>query len=218
MYDTYFFDFNGTILDDLDLCLEILNKMLKKRNYKTFNKEEYKKIFGFPIIDYYKKAGFDFDKYPFSELALEFINEYQKRSLDCHIYPKIIDLFKFLKKNNKNIIVLSASEKNNLIEQLKHFDIYKYFMYVLGIDNVHAKGKIDIALNFYNENKDLCKNACFIGDTIHDYEVSKKLNIDCILLCSGHQDSKRLNKLDCLVLDDTIKLYETIKNELEYNE
>ena len=37
-----FFDFNGTIIDDVDLCLELLNKILKGQNKKIVNMEEYK--------------------------------------------------------------------------------------------------------------------------------------------------------------------------------
>ena len=48
-----FFDFNGTIIDDVDLCLELLNKLLKSQNKPTFDIDGYKKIFTFPIIKYY---------------------------------------------------------------------------------------------------------------------------------------------------------------------
>ena len=59
-YDCIFYDFNGTLLDDTDICVEILNKMLDKRGYKHITKEKYRDIFSFPIKEYYEKAGFDF--------------------------------------------------------------------------------------------------------------------------------------------------------------
>ena len=42
---TVIFDFNGTILDDLDLCLDILNKMLKSEGLEEVSKRKYKDIF-----------------------------------------------------------------------------------------------------------------------------------------------------------------------------
>ena len=44
-------DFNGTILDDLDLCVSILNSMLMKQNKPLISKNEYLDIFGFPNTD-----------------------------------------------------------------------------------------------------------------------------------------------------------------------
>ena len=59
--DTIILDFNGTILDDLDLCFNVLNKMLVMYNHKPVTLEEYLDIFTFPVIEYYRKAGFNFD-------------------------------------------------------------------------------------------------------------------------------------------------------------
>ena len=57
-----FFDFNGTILNDVDLCLNLLNQILAKQGHKSISLEEYKNIFTFPIKRYYELAGIDFSK------------------------------------------------------------------------------------------------------------------------------------------------------------
>ena len=46
-----FFDFNGTLLDDVNLCLDLLNYLLKGQNKETKDIETYKSIFTFPIIN-----------------------------------------------------------------------------------------------------------------------------------------------------------------------
>ena len=46
-----FLDFNGTVLDDIELCLNLLNEMLYEKEKKTVTLEEYKNIFDFPIIN-----------------------------------------------------------------------------------------------------------------------------------------------------------------------
>ena len=33
-----FFDFNGTIINDIDLCLDLLNQILTKQNKKNLSK------------------------------------------------------------------------------------------------------------------------------------------------------------------------------------
>ena len=49
MYKYLIWDFNGTILDDLELCLHLLNVMLEKQNKPKLDVPAYKHVFGFPI-------------------------------------------------------------------------------------------------------------------------------------------------------------------------
>ena len=80
-YKNIVFDFNGTIINDVDLCINLLNEMLVMKNHQEVRREDYFDIFTFPIIEYYKKAGFDFVGYTFEELANYFINKYKSALL-----------------------------------------------------------------------------------------------------------------------------------------
>lgn len=193
-YENIIFDFNGTIINDLDLCINILNYMLESKGYQKVTKERYLDIFTFPIIEYYKLAGFDFNKHSFEELSIEFINMYQKASLECSLYDGVIELLENLKKVNKRIILLSASQIDNLTEQVNHFQINNYFDAILGLDNIHAKSKIEIAEKYFNNNNIDLSKTIILGDTIHDAEVAEKLKIDSILIADGHQSYQRLIK------------------------
>ena len=56
-YKTVIWDFNGTIMDDVALCMDSLNTMLKARGIRTVDTvAEYHKIFRFPIKEYYRLA------------------------------------------------------------------------------------------------------------------------------------------------------------------
>ena len=194
-YEYIIFDFNGTILDDVDLCIYILNYMLEEHGYRKVTKERYLDIFTFPIIEYYKLAGFDFNKHSFHDLSIEFINMYQQASLKCLIYDGVIELLNKLKQLNKKIILLSASQIDNLLEQTNHFDITKYFDKILGLDNIQAKSKIDVAKKYFIDNNINLSKAIMIGDTIHDMEVANELNINSVLIANGHQSYNRLKKI-----------------------
>ena len=198
--DTIILDFNGTIIDDVDLCLNILNKMLTERGHAPVTKENYLEIFGFPVVNYYEKAGFDFKNEVFSELAVEFINLYQPASLKCDLYSSLIP---FLEKNkDKHLLILSASEQNNLNEQVKHFGIDKYFEAVLGTTSIEGKGKKDVALDYINSHHLDPNKTLFIGDTDHDLEVANALGVQHCLVAKGHQAKHRLLELTPNVVDD----------------
>ena len=54
-------DWNGTLLDDVELCENALNRLLQRYGYpQRYDHEQYRAIFGFPVEDYYVRAGFDF--------------------------------------------------------------------------------------------------------------------------------------------------------------
>ena len=56
-------DWNGTLLDDVALCVDALNRLLRIYHYpQQYSLAQYREIFGFPIEDYYIRAGFDFSK------------------------------------------------------------------------------------------------------------------------------------------------------------
>ena len=58
-------DWNGTLLDDAWLCVDVMNGMLSKRGLPLITLEIYRNIFDFPVRDYYLKLGYDFDNESF---------------------------------------------------------------------------------------------------------------------------------------------------------
>lgn len=191
-FDYIFFDFNGTILDDVDLCLNLLNEMLEEKRLKKIDKERYREIFTFPIVDYYRAAGFDFTKYSFDELALRFIEEYQPASLKCPLYPHLIALLKRWRSEGKHLFVLSASEIHNLKEQLDHFGISGYFDEILATSDIYASGKKQIAADFLCKERIPPERCLFIGDTLHDFQIADSLHCASVLVDFGHQSRERL--------------------------
>ena len=77
-------DWNGTLFDDVALCIQVMNGMLEKRGLPQLaGPEQYRQVFTFPVEEYYKALGFDFGREPFSQLAVEYISEYDRRALGC---------------------------------------------------------------------------------------------------------------------------------------
>lgn len=202
MIKNVFLDFNGTLIDDVDLCLKLLNDILRRQGNKEVSLEEYKNIFTFPIKKYYELAGVDFTKDSYEDLAIWFINAYQKTSLSCDLYDGVIDTIKFLRNKGINVYILSASEKNNLKEQCDHFGLTSVVCDVLGIDNIHAESKVSLAINYIKDNNINLKETIFVGDTLHDNEVARSLGVKSILIPNGHQSKERLEKSDAIIIDD----------------
>ena len=74
-------DFNGTIFDDAEAGIDAVNKMLSERGLNVIeSRERYKEIFDFPIEEYYRGLGFDFDKEPYEYLAPIWVDLYNRNA------------------------------------------------------------------------------------------------------------------------------------------
>ncbi len=195
------FDFNGTILDDLKVSVDCLNKTIKKYLLRDFiSVEEYKRIFTFPVKKYYEAVGFDFDQLDWYEVGQFWMDEYLNNYTKCKLNDGIIDLLIKNKTMGIKNVVLSASRIDILTKQLTDLGIIDYFDEVLGIDNIYATSKLPIGLNFIAD-KD--RSECvMIGDTLHDLEVARTMGVRCILVSCGHQDKEILLENHNEVYDD----------------
>ena len=54
-YQHIIWDWNGTLLNDVKLCADIMNNLLKTRSLPTITLEKYREIFTFPVKDYILK-------------------------------------------------------------------------------------------------------------------------------------------------------------------
>jgi len=52
-------DWNGTLLDDAQACVDAINVLLRQRAMPEVTHAQYLEVFDFPIRDYYLKVGFD---------------------------------------------------------------------------------------------------------------------------------------------------------------
>jgi phosphoglycolate phosphatase len=76
--NTILWDWNGTLLDDAGFALKGINILLKNRGIPMLDIVRYREIFTFPVRDYYKAAGFEFEHEPFEMPAEEFIVQYKR--------------------------------------------------------------------------------------------------------------------------------------------
>lgn len=195
-------DWNGTLFNDVDLCVESINYLLSTQQLPQLaNKNAYQKVFRFPIIEYYQAIGFDFKECSFNDLAIRYMEYYQPKSLSCSLYEHAKEyLLKYHQKGYEQIL-LSASKKVYLMKQLNQFTIQHLFTHILALDNIHAYSKTDLALNYIKQNHLSSNELIFIGDSVHDYEVAKAVGSSCILIADGHEHKDRLKKTDAIVIN-----------------
>lgn len=191
-YSCLIWDFNGTILDDVKTGIDSVNVLLEKRGLPLIDGvEKYHAVFGFPIIEYYKRLGFDFEKESYDALAHEWVDVYNELVKKAPLRDGVLTALEEIKRFGIPQIILSATEKNMLISQVKSLGIYDYFDEILGMDNIYAYSKRKMAVEWMQKRN--IKNALMVGDTTHDAEVAASMGADCVLVSGGHQSNKTLS-------------------------
>lgn len=206
-YNDIIWDWNGTLLNDTELSIKCINTLLKRRSLPLLSAEQYREVFGFPIREYYQRIGLDFEKEPFETLAVEYMELYQIRSLSCKLYEGAAETLALLKEKGVRHILLSASDTGYLSAQLACYpELAGMFSRIMGLDNIHAASKTALG-RLLAAQEDL-SSALAVGDTPHDAEVAKAMNVDCVLVACGHKDRKSLLACGVPVLESVRQLPE----------
>ncbi len=192
-FQAVIWDWNGTLLDDVDICISSMNEMLADRRLPFLNRKRYRDIFTFPVQAYYKAIGFDFEKEPFSISGAEFIERYKQNvPSKVDLFPDVHQTLQFFADRKKKQYVLSAMKHEMLLGHLSHYRLLDYFTSVQGIGDVLASGKLQQGKKLIANSGMDAGQFCLIGDTLHDYEVARDLCCQCVLLAQGHQSEGRL--------------------------
>ena len=199
-YSHIIWDWNGTLFDDAAWCVEVNNRMLAARGLRPIaGIEEYRNVFAFPVINYYRQIGLDFKKEPFEALAHEYNAAYYA-GVAGGLHAGAEAVLEAVYNEGVAQVILSASEKNNLISQVSQFGIAKYFDKILGVSDIYGKSKVELALDYIAANH--VDRALLVGDTDHDYETALAIGADCVLIPNGHQSRARLLACGAPVLED----------------
>ena len=199
-------DWNGTLLNDTSLSLNIINSLLKSKNIKTLSLEDYRLIFDFPVKNYYAKAGFNFAEYSFEEVGKQWMDEYEIRKGETLLFEGTKDVLDYISSLDIGQSVLSAYSLHTLIEMINSYGLTKYFKNIIGLDHIYATSKLDIGRELIKKIDAPLQKIVLIGDTIHDHEVASELGIQCILIANGHQSRERLLLSGFPVLNDIREL------------
>lgn len=185
-------DWNGTILDDLDYAVETINHQLRRHSLATLTRAQYQQVFDFPIRTYYERLGFDFSTVSFDTLCHEYIDQYMLGYRDCRPVAAVIEVLGHTRGVCIEQSILSASEQQSLDEMVAHFDVAHLFDVVCGIDDRRAESKLARGQALIECSRITPDKTVLVGDTLHDCEVAEALGIDVVLVDHGHHSIERL--------------------------
>ncbi len=200
-------DYNGTMLDDVRLCVDTINEMLTERNCKPVTTENYKIEFDFPVQNYYARVGFDFTNESFDIVGEEFITRYNARQSELKLHAGIAELVSELHRLGFKQSVLSARKQTELRSELNDFGLAHFFEYISGLGDNLAAGKLQNGINLRKLLPFADNQILLIGDTLHDFHTAQAMGIQFIGLALGHHSVEKLRQSGCKIFDSTSELH-----------
>ena len=190
--ETVIWDFNGTLIDDVELVVRAVNVQLTKRGLPRLTVERYRDVFGFPVADYYRRIGLDPDTEPMSELSAEFFEAYTSGLPSCPLHDGTRRALAAFRDAGARQFVLSAMEERLLSATIEHLGIDDFFAAVYGLSHLEADSKVERGRELLASFAIRPDSAILIGDTDHDAEVAQALGVSVALIAGGHQSVARL--------------------------
>ena len=205
-YKHIIWDWNGTLFNDVELCANIMNQLLEEASLPKISVAEYRDVFTFPVIDYYKALGHDVGAENWQKISHQFISEYETNKYQFKIYPDAPKVLEHIKNLGISQSILSAYKQETLDELVAYFDLSQFFIKLVGLDNIYAASKLDNGLKWIKELGFEEGEVLMVGDTLHDCEVAEAIGADSVLLSFGHQSREKLNGCNIPIIDSLSEL------------
>lgn len=201
-YKHVVWDWNGTLLDDLHICLDSLNALLALDGRAPVSRERYLEVFEFPVIKVYHALGFPTDERSFKAGSIAYMAYYESRRHEAGLHAGARDTLAAIRAAGVGQSVLSAYRHDLLESIVRDHGLGDYFTGLSGNGDIYAAGKAERARG-HRESLGLAPHeVLYIGDTVHDAETADAMGADCVLVAHGHQPRAKLEATGKRVVAD----------------
>lgn len=184
-------DWNGTLLDDTQACVNALNVLLAEHGLPSIDVPRYRQSFGFPVRAFYDSLGFVLAPDEWNGLARRFHDLYLDDPTP-QLRPEAAAALARFRQAGIGQSILSACEQQILDRLLAQHDLTPLFAHVRGSTNLHGRSKVAEGYDLVGGLGLSPADVLLIGDTLHDQEVADALGCRCVLVANGHQSPERL--------------------------
>jgi len=179
-------DWNGTLLDDVEICREAMNRVLTENGRPVIDDlDAYRHLFRFPIPDFYADLGLGGTAY--HDAASRYLDLVGESAPRAGLQPGARDALNGLAERGMQQILASATPAPTLMAQLEPHHLASVFSEVLSAEDAYHASKREVIASWLGRTGTPAERIVMIGDTNHDLEIAHSLGMQFIHLTSGHQ-------------------------------
>ena len=205
-------DWNGTLINDTSLCVDILNKLLSIYDQPLISIEYYRNNFSFPVSAFYKRISLPSSGKTFDDVSLFFISEYRLKWKECNLHQGVLQILKMTQQLGLRQSILSAGNQSDVELFVNHFKLDCFFNQVFGTNNIKAEGKIELGKRFITASDSLPEDILLVGDTIHDLQVANEIGCSVLLFSQGHNSKNQLSGFSVPIINDLMEVSQYLQH------
>ena len=175
-----------------DIGIEFYNENIDKK----MTRFEYFKNLSNHLYIYYFQKYINVNMDLTSETMIKkFTNNVSNELKDCDELPNVKKYIDYHYNNKYKLYISSKSNKEDIINTLKHKNLYHYFNNIYGLENT----KIEHFNEIINKENLKPDEILFFGDSCSDYNISKEMKTNFIGILTDRYD---LKNIDCKKIKD----------------
>lgn len=190
------FDLDGTLTDSKKNIYEAIMAAFKDLGIKeTIDEDEFGKYIGWHFQEIFDDLGIDLNSL---EEFIEIYKTYYYKFLHhSTFYPGVLDTIKKLYEKEIKVCLLTTKAQDQADVIIDHFELRKYFTYVMGrrvgIANKPSPEPLQVLCNDINVKPE---NAVMVGDTEMDVNCGKSAGATSVAVTYGYRTKEHLESLE----------------------
>ncbi|MEP3479697.1 MAG: HAD-IA family hydrolase [Fuerstiella sp.] len=187
-YRLLIWDFDGTLVDSLEIALEVYRKLQASFDLPPIDDPE--AVRDLSLTQFLSQFEIPVRRVPF--LFTAFLREFRSRLDSVTLHDGIRDVLQGLHAEGVRHAVISSNSKANIQQCLKSHQLDGLFDFVIGTSRVHGKQRrITKALKSVRQS---AKNVLYVGDEVRDVEACREIPLDVVAVEWGLNTAKALRE------------------------
>lgn len=194
MYDTIFFDLDGTLTDPGLGITNSVSYALQKFGIRVTDKTKLYKFIGPPLKESFQEfLGFSVEE---SQRAVAYYREYygEQGIYENRLYDGVEPLLSDLQEQGKKLVLATSKPEKFAVKILEHFHLAKYFDFISGSNMDGSRSKKEEVLAHALAHLGITdkSSAVMVGDREHDIFGAGAVGIDSIGVLYGYGSKEEL--------------------------
>jgi len=184
MLNFVIFDYDGTLLDSLQITYQSFRKAFSELGYGEMSLEFFRKEFSMNHDEMYRKMGVE--KAKIGEVESAWLDCWERMRGGIKLFPQTIPTLERLQSLGVGMGIVSDGRGLRIREDLARFDIGRFFSIVVTReDAVERKPSPKSLLAAVERVKKDCGECIYIGDRMEDIQAGRAAGMVTGCVCNG---------------------------------
>jgi len=201
-YTHVIWDWNGTLINDAEETINVVNRQLRKRALPETTLAHYREIYEHPVRKIYDRLGFSLDEKNWVSFVDEWFEDYSSKVHTLPLHHDSLQALTNFQRRGCVQAVLSALPHDLLMTCVSQQGLAPFFHTVLGLQDRFGASKVANGGWLMQQIQSDPSGTVIIGDSSHDHEVAQALGIECLLVARGLESRSRLEANRCPVFEN----------------